>query len=102
MSELASLDFRVRVGFEFLCGLQDAARAYDDVAAHHGLQLNFSADGSEPGMAPPKVTSQYRGVTWNKRELKWQASIDVNGKHVNLGHFQTEVEAAHKYDEAAG
>jgi hypothetical protein len=102
VSTLSDMPSRVRVELRSVVVFQDAARAYDAVAAQHGLHLNFPTDGSEPGTTPPNVISQYRGVSWHKRELKWQASIDINGKHTNLGHFQTEVEAAKKYDEAAG
>lgn len=45
--------------------------------------------------------SRFRGVTWHKRDLKWQAQINVNGKDLFLGYFTDEVAAAHAYDSAA-
>ena len=45
--------------------------------------------------------SQYKGVWWAKRNQKWAAQIYVNGKHISLGHFDTEYEAADVYDFAA-
>ena len=35
-----------------------------------------------------KSASGYLGVTWHKRDKRWQAHIEVNGKSTNLGLFQ--------------
>ena len=46
------------------------------------------------------TTSRHKGVC---RYLKgtWQAGIKVNGKRINLGHFDDEIDAARAYDRAA-
>jgi hypothetical protein len=45
--------------------------------------------------------SGFKGVSWQRRGLKWAAQIRVKGKKVSLGHFDTP-EAAHAaYCEAA-
>jgi len=46
-------------------------------------------------------SSSYKGVYWNKEYRKWQIQIQVNGKRKNLGRFNSEIEAARVYDEAA-
>ncbi|MBT7069657.1 MAG: hypothetical protein HN975_02050 [Anaerolineae bacterium] len=46
-------------------------------------------------------TSQFRGVSWNKRGQKWRASIGDNYKLIHLGHFENEIDAAMAYNEAA-
>lgn len=46
-------------------------------------------------------TSQYRGVCWEPRRKRWQASIYANGKQTYIGHYMTEVEAARAYDAAS-
>ena len=46
-------------------------------------------------------SSKYRGVCLKKELNKWQASIGYEGKHIHLGYFDNEEDAAKAYDEAA-
>lgn len=46
-------------------------------------------------------SSRFKGVTWHKKCRKWQAVIKVSGRHVYLGLFESEEEAAAAYDIAA-
>ncbi len=52
-------------------------------------------------------SSSYRGVTFFRSRNKWCAQIradrgyGVGVKHINLGYFDDEESAAHRYDEAA-
>ncbi|MEQ3644761.1 MAG: HNH endonuclease [Paracoccus sp. (in: a-proteobacteria)] len=46
-------------------------------------------------------TSGYKGVHWFKTRRKWRAEIRLCGKRRGLGYFDTSVEAAMAYDEAA-
>lgn len=48
--------------------------------------------------------SKYKGVYRNKQvktKVTWMACIQVNKKHIHLGSFNTEIEAAIAYDNAA-
>lgn len=45
--------------------------------------------------------SKYKGVHWDKRSNKWRAEIWVNRKHLRLGRFDCELDAAKAYDTAA-
>jgi hypothetical protein len=45
--------------------------------------------------------SRYRGVSFSKRKQKWFAAIRANGKKMWLGYFETEIDAAKVYDDAA-
>jgi hypothetical protein len=45
--------------------------------------------------------SRYKGITYNRREKKWLAKIQVEGDSKFLGAFNDEIEAAKVYDEAA-
>lgn len=46
-------------------------------------------------------TSGFRGVSWDAENLKWRASITVEGKSINLGRFDMAEDAAAAYDRAA-
>lgn len=46
-------------------------------------------------------TSQYKGVSWKSERNKWRAEIRVGGKDKQLGYFNSEIEAARKYDAEA-
>ncbi|OMD76880.1 HNH endonuclease [Paenibacillus odorifer] len=47
----------------------------------------------------PATTSNYKGVSWNKKYSKWKAEIYYNGKNHFIGLFESEEEAAIKYNE---
>ena len=46
-------------------------------------------------------TSGYRGVTWHKKDKKWRANIQVNGKTIYCGNYSDVLLAAKAYDSAA-
>jgi hypothetical protein len=46
-------------------------------------------------------SSRYKGVTWHRQSGKWMARIQVDGQRLQLGMFDTELEAAVAYDAAA-
>lgn len=46
-------------------------------------------------------SSQYKGVSYYKRDSAWTASIRVNGKGIRIGKYDSEIDAANAYDKAA-
>lgn len=44
-------------------------------------------------------TSKYTGVSWDKVNNKWVASIGLNKKYIKLGRFKNELDAKKAYDE---
>ena len=47
------------------------------------------------------TSSRFKGVSFRKNRGKWAAYIGVAGKRISLGYFDSEIEAAKAYDEAA-
>jgi hypothetical protein len=45
-------------------------------------------------------SSKYTGVSWHKNRLKWQSSIQINGKFKYLGVFESEENARDAYNKA--
>jgi hypothetical protein len=46
-------------------------------------------------------TSRYRGVVWRKRNKKWEAYAQKDGKNAYLGQYAREEDAARAYDRKA-
>jgi len=75
-----------------------AAARYDETASRLGRPLNFQkpSASAEGGM---KVSTEFRGVSWDG--LQWAAYVPIDGVHIHLGCFASEVAAACKHDEHA-
>ena len=55
----------------------------------------------DPSRDPTATSSKFWGVTWNKRERRWQARHrDANGKRRFIGLFDTQEQAAHAVNAA--
>lgn len=47
------------------------------------------------------MTSKFKGVRWHKHAKKWSSHITINFQQEHLGAFNSEVEAAKAYNDAA-
>lgn len=64
--------------------------------------LRICTNTQNQGNSKPCIsTSKYKGITWYKRDKKWEAQIKINYKTIHLGRFNSEIEAAKVYDIAA-
>lgn len=52
------------------------------------LRVACRIDNARNTTKPKTNTSGHKGVTWRKRDRKWCAQIQVNGKGVFLGNFE--------------
>lgn len=59
------------------------------------LQLLSHKSNSRYSLKSKRNTSGFAGVTWHKRDKKWQAQITINCKRKHLGHFDS-IEEAHE------
>lgn len=68
----------------------------------HNLRLATQHENQRNRKNPnSNNTSGYKGVSWHKKDEKWVAQIIADGKHLNLGRFNTPEDAARAYDKAA-
>ncbi len=51
------------------------------------LRYATSSQNQQNASISSKNTSGTKGVSWNKRDMKWTARITINGKQINLGSF---------------
>lgn len=48
----------------------------------------------------PKASSRFRGVSWDNWTQRWRATIQVTGRLMHIGRFDSEEEAALAYNAA--
>jgi hypothetical protein len=51
--------------------------------------------------AKDAVYSKHKGVTWDMSRNKWLAQITVKNKHIFIGRFNNEIDAAKAYNQVA-
>jgi hypothetical protein len=49
----------------------------------------------------PNSSSKYKGISFHRRDKKWEAQINHNGKSKYLGRYDIEIDAALTYDRKA-
>lgn len=77
---------------------------------HNGNLYDFQRENLRPATgsqnqcnrpAPCTNTSGHKGVSWDKNRCKWFAKIQIKGRQIPLGRFDSYDEACREYDEAA-
>src|SRR5579862_5147960 len=65
------------------------------------LRILTATQNNQNKFKLPSCSSKYIGVHYDKSRSKWGARIKLNGKAINLGRFNTELEAAKIRDKKA-
>lgn len=65
------------------------------------LQILSHAENIRKSRTQLNNKSGFRGVSWNKRDHRWQVFIEVDNIRKYLGSFRTKIAAALAYDKAA-
>jgi len=65
------------------------------------LRVCTREQNARNGRSRRNNTSGFKGVSWDKRALKWLAHVGAHGKAKHLGYFANPIEAAVAYDAAA-
>ena len=62
--------------------------------------LRYVTDGLNAQNKPKQLntSSDYIGVSWHNNHNKWRTAIRYDGENLNLGFFDTEIEAGRVYD----
>ncbi len=59
--------------------------------------LSFDINRFKQAFPSPKVSSKYRGVSWNANSKMWKSTICINSKSHHIGYFKNEIDAANAY-----
>lgn len=65
------------------------------------LRICNSSENHRNGKIRVDNTSGYKGVTWHKKNKKWQTGLTVLGKYIFIGMFDGKKEAAMAYNKEA-
>ena len=67
----------------------------------HNLRIATNQQNQDNSRKQVGVSSQYKGVSWNKQKQRWKAAVWTTGKPIFLGWFKNEGDAARAYNEGA-
>jgi len=77
-------------------------KEYNAYLSYQRALIEFNKTGKVTINTPAmkQKTSKYKGVSWSKKNKKWQSAIYINKKQIYLGYFTNEYEAHLAYQKA--
>jgi len=107
-TKVLGLGWRQQFLHRFIMGLEHGDRKQIDHVDGNGLNcqksnLRFSTQKENVRNCRKRknTSSSLKGVTWHKKDRRWQAQITVDRRYIFLGQFSSEQEAHEVYAEAA-
>ncbi len=86
-----------RLAFLYMTGSMPVEVDHDNRVRHDNKWSNLTGGTHRENLLNQKKsknnTSGTTGVSWNKQGKNWRASIWIDGKHKNLGHFKEKSDA---------
>lgn len=68
-----------------------------DAYRYYKKALKSIKNGTEIIVIESNFTSKYKGVSWHKKNKKWQSQCRINSKQIHLGYFDYEIDAYKAY-----
>lgn len=88
------------IQIDHINGIRDDNRI-ENLRSCNQSQNNMNAKKRRTNGKNVTLTSSFKGVSWRKDRGKWRAYIFHSGRQFSLGHYDTEIEAAARYNEEA-
>lgn len=104
---MATIDGKSVMMHRLILGVTDDLQVdHEDNNGLNNIRLNMRVCTKAQNQHNQRVktfakTSQYKGVSWRQRDDCWQSHIMVDNKSLNLGQYDSEIDAAYAYDIAA-
>jgi len=77
----------------------DAAKRVNQMCDEFGIERKNPGIDARPSANPTNLSSKYKGVIWDKYNLKWTSSVYFNSKKINGGPYRDELDAARRVNQ---
>jgi hypothetical protein len=84
-------------GFETVVDHIDGNKLNNNVNNLRIVSHRENTNGSSFRKGKENYSSQYIGVSWNKKSNKWNSQITIKNKKIHLGMFTDEIDASNAY-----
>jgi hypothetical protein len=96
---LKELSKRLGVSYSLISKRIHYGWSIEDAIERERVPKDFNRVVEQPQNNLPRKSSKYRGVSWCRFKKRWVAQITVNYKHILIGRYSTQLEAAQAYND---